>query len=252
MPVFVTAGLVFGSFLTVVVHRLPRGESVVAPRSACPTCGTTVGPRDNVPVLSYLALHGRCRGCASPISVEYPITEAATAALFVGALLAFPEVAVAAIIAPFLGVMLAAALIDARHRVVPNRLTYPALVVAALALVVLAVAGQPVSLAGAAIGFAAFGGGLLVVALIAPGGMGMGDVKLAAVIGLVLGAVGLRYVGVAAGLAVLLGGIGACLALAIGRSRRSTIPFGPYLAGGAAAAALFGAPLASWYLGLAR
>jgi leader peptidase (prepilin peptidase)/N-methyltransferase len=109
-----------------------------------------------------------------------------------------------------------------------------------------------VSLSGAAIGFAAFGGGLLVVALIAPRGMGMGDVKLAALIGLVLGAVGLRYVAVAAALAVLLGGVGACLALAIGRGRRSTIPFGPYLAGGAAAAALFGGPVANWYLGLAR
>ena len=247
---FAAFGLVFGSFLTVVVHRLPRGESVVAPRSACPTCGAQIRARDNVPVLSYLALHGKCKGCSTHISAEYPITEAITAALFVGAALAFSDVAVAALIALFLGVMLAAALIDARHRIIPNRLTYPALVVGAAALLVLAMTGRPVSVAGAGLGFLAFGGGLLLIAMIAPGGMGMGDVKLAALIGLILGSLGLRYVGVAAGLAVLAGGVGALVALALGRSRRSAIPFGPYLAGGASAAALFGAPIATWYLSL--
>jgi leader peptidase (prepilin peptidase) / N-methyltransferase len=248
--VFAAFGLVFGSFLTVVVHRLPRGESVIAPRSACPTCGAQIRARDNVPVLSYLALRGRCSGCSSPISAEYPITEAVTAALFVGASLAFPDVAVAALIAVFLAVMLAAALIDARHRIIPNRLTYPALVAGAVLVVVLAVAGRPVSVAGAAIGFLALGGGLLMIAIVASGGMGMGDVKLAGLIGLILGSIGLRYVGVAAALAVLAGGVGALVALALGRSRRSAIPFGPYLAGGASAAALFGAPIARWYLSL--
>ena len=249
---FALAGLLMGSFLTVVVHRLPRNESVVAPRSSCPQCGTQVRPRDNVPVISYLALRGRCRGCATHISAEYPLTEAVTAALFVAASLVFRPAGVAAVVSLFLGALLAAALIDARHRIIPNRLTYPALIVAAVAIVALSVAGQPLSIAGAALGFLCFGGGLLLVAIVSPGGMGMGDVKLAALIGMVLGAIGLRYVAVAAGAAVLLGGVAALAALAAGRGRKGTIPFGPFLASGAAVAALAGAPLAGWYLSLAH
>jgi leader peptidase (prepilin peptidase)/N-methyltransferase len=249
---FAAFGLVFGSFLTVVAHRLPRGESIVAPGSRCPSCGSSITPRDNVPVVSYLLLRGRCRVCSTSISAEYPITEAITAALFVAASLAYRPVAIAALMSGFFAVMLAAALIDARHRIIPNRLTYPALAIGAVALVVLAATGQPVSLSGAAVGLVAFGGTLLLIAVVAPAGMGMGDVKLAALIGAILGAIGLRYVGVAAGLAVLAGGMGAIAALVRGRSRRSSIPFGPYLAAGAVAAALFGGPMASWYLGLAR
>jgi leader peptidase (prepilin peptidase)/N-methyltransferase len=252
LALFAVAGLVLGSFLTVVVHRLPRRESIVAPRSACPACGTTIRARDNVPLVSYLALRGRCRGCASHISAEYPATEAVTAALFVGTSIAFRAIGVAAMVAGFLAVLLAAGLIDAHHRVIPNRLTYPAFAIAAAAILGLAISGASVSPAGAAIGAVAFGGGLLLVALIAPAGMGMGDVKLAALIGLVLGAIGLRYVAAASMLAVLAGGAGALVALAMGRGRRSTIPFGPYLAGGAAAATLWGGPLVAWYAGLAR
>jgi leader peptidase (prepilin peptidase)/N-methyltransferase len=249
---FALFGLLMGSFLTVVVHRLPRNESVVAPRSSCPRCGTEVRARDNVPILSYLALRGRCHGCDTHISAEYPLTEAMTAALFVAASLVFRPVGVAAVVALFLGAMLAAALIDARHRIIPNRLTYPALVLAAVAIVALSLAGQPLSITGAVVGFLCFGGGLLLVAIVSPGGMGMGDVKLGALIGLVLGAVGLRYVAVAAGMAVLLGGVAALVALAAGRGRKGTIPFGPFLASGAAVAALAGAPLAGWYLGFAH
>lgn len=249
---FAVFGLLMGSFLTVVVHRLPRGESVVAPRSSCPRCGTQVRSRDNVPVISYLMLRGRCRGCSTHISAEYPLTEAITAALFVAAAVAFRPVGVAAVIALFLGAMVAAALIDARHRIIPNRLTYPAFVLAALAIVALSLAGQPLSIVGAAVGFLCFGGGLLLVAIVSPGGMGMGDVKLAALIGLVLGAIGLRYVAVAAAVAVLLGGAAALIALLAGRGRKGTIPFGPFLASGAAVAAIAGAPLAGWYLGFAH
>ena len=249
---FALFGLLMGSFLTVVVHRLPRNESVVAPRSSCPRCGTQVRPRDNVPVISYLLLRGRCRGCSTHISAEYPLTEALTAALFVAAAIAFRPVGVAAVIALFLGVMLASALIDARHRIIPNRLMYPAIVVAAVAVVALRLAGQPVSIAGAAVGLLCFGGGLLLVAIVSPGGMGMGDVKLAALIGLVLGAVGLRYVAVAAAAGVLLGGAAALIALAAGRGRKGTIPFGPFLASGAALAALAGGPVAAWYMSFAH
>jgi len=249
---FALFGLVFGSFLTVVVHRTPRKESVVAPRSACPRCGAVIRARDNIPVLSYVLLLGRCRGCDLHISAEYPVVEALTGALFVAAALAFRRTPAAAIVAPFLGLMVAVALIDARHRIIPNAVTYPALVVFGAAVPASATFGGGVSLPGAALGLVAFGGGLLVVALLSPGGMGMGDVKLAALIGLVLGSLGWRYVGAAALLAVLGGGVGAVVALARGRGRKDAIPFGPFLAGGAVLSALAAPQLSSWYLALFR
>jgi leader peptidase (prepilin peptidase)/N-methyltransferase len=137
--------------------------------------------------------------------------------------------------------------IDMRHRIVPNRLMYPALVAFPAFVLVAAAAGADLDVARAAIGFAAFGGGLLLVALVS-GGMGMGDVKLAALEGVVLGALGLRYVAVAAGAAILLGGLGAVAALLAGRDRKAAIPFGPYLAAGAVVAAMWGEAIASRYL----
>jgi leader peptidase (prepilin peptidase)/N-methyltransferase len=252
LALFAVLGLCFGSFLTVVVHRLPRRESVVAPRSACPTCGTPIAARDNLPVVSYLLLRGRCRGCQTPISAEYPLVEALTGALFVGAAIAHRSVGVAAILGPFLGVMVAAALIDARHRIIPNALVLPALVLFGVALATVAVTEGGVDLPRALVGLLAYGGGLLVVAIVSPGGMGMGDVKLAALIGLVLGALGWGYLEVAALGAVLAGGLGAVAVLARGGARKDTMPFGPYLAGAAVLAVLFGSHISAWYVGLFR
>src|SRR5207302_5588287 len=117
-----------GSFLTVVIHRVPRKESIALPGSACPTCGTPIRARDNVPVVSYVLLRGRCRHCGTRISPEYPLVEALTALLFAGAALASRRIPVAAVVALFLGLMVAIAFIDARHRVVPNRIVYPSLI----------------------------------------------------------------------------------------------------------------------------
>jgi leader peptidase (prepilin peptidase) / N-methyltransferase len=150
------------------------------------------------------------------------------------------------------GILFACAVIDARLRIVPNRIVYPSLALFAAAVAVLAVTGQRVSLSTAGLALLAYGGTLFVMALVMPAGMGMGDAKLAALIGLVLGALGWRYVGVAVGLGILAGGVGAVVALARGASRKDAIPFGPYLAAGAVAAALFAPQLASWYAGLAR
>lgn len=247
---FAGAGLLMGSFLTVVIHRLPLRQSIVAPRSACRACGSTIRARDNIPVISYVLLGGRCRDCRARVSAEYPIIEALTAALFVASALVFRELAVAILIAPFLGVMVASAMIDLHHRIIPNRLVLPSLAVFALAVTALTVSGQPVSLGKAALGLLAYGGGLFAIAFLSPSGMGMGDVKLAALIGLVLGALGWIYVAVAAMVAVLAGGVGALLALARGRTRKDAIPFGPYLAAGAALSALVGPGLATWYTGL--
>jgi leader peptidase (prepilin peptidase)/N-methyltransferase len=245
---FVVFGLAFGSFLTVVIYRIPRGESVVSPGSACPSCGAPIGPLQNVPLLSYLALRGRCRACGAHISLEYPLTEAATAALFVGASVALSTVWHAALVAPFLGLLLACAVIDYRKRIIPNAIVLPALAVFAAAILALDLAGQPLSFVDGLLGLLAYGGGLFLVALVS-GGMGMGDVKLAGLIGLVLGALGLRYVGVAATLGILAGGLGAVVALALGRGRKEAIPFGPYLALGAAAAVFTAPAVARWYGG---
>jgi leader peptidase (prepilin peptidase) / N-methyltransferase len=248
--VFLVFGLAMGSFLTVVIYRVPRGESIVTPSSACPKCGASIGPSENIPVISYLVLRGRCRRCGNPISAEYPITEAVTAALFVGASLRFASFWQAALMAPFFGVMLACAVIDARHRIIPNRVVYPSLVGFAIAILAAWLAGLPLSAPGAGIGLLAYGGVLGLIALVAPGGMGMGDAKLTALIGLVLGALGLRYVAVAAALGFIGGGVGGIVSLAVGKSRKDAIPFGPYLAAGAVASAFVGPAVAGWYAGL--
>jgi leader peptidase (prepilin peptidase)/N-methyltransferase len=248
--VFGLFGVTFGSFLTVVIHRIPRREALVGGRSRCPSCGATISARDNVPILSYLFLRGRCRSCGAKISPRYPLVELAVAALFLGAAVAFSEMYVAGVIAVFLGVLLALAIIDVDHRVIPNAFVYPSLAVFLVALLVGAALGRDVNLIGAGVGLLSFGGGVLLVALIAPRGMGMGDVKLAALIGLVLGSQGLRYVAVAAGLAILAGGVGGLVALAMGRSRKATIPFGPYLVIGAIAAAFWAGPIARAYISL--
>jgi leader peptidase (prepilin peptidase) / N-methyltransferase len=241
-------GLVVGSFMTVAVHRLPRGESVVRPRSRCPSCGAPIEPRDNVPVVSWLLLRGRCRRCGASIPIRYPFLELATAGLVVLAVVRHPDPWVGGLVAGLLAPMPAIAAIDVAHRRIPNRLTYPALVLFPIAIGVAWLAGAPVEPLRGLAGLAVFGGVLFVVALVSRG-MGMGDVKLAAVIGLVLGAVGLRLVGVAGGAAVVLGGVGGIIALAMGRSRKDAIPFGPYLAAGAVVAGLWGEQIAAWYLG---
>jgi leader peptidase (prepilin peptidase)/N-methyltransferase len=252
VAIFVLFGLVFGSFLTVVIHRVPRKQSIVAPRSACPSCGATIRAWDNVPVASYVLLRAKCRRCGARISPRYLAVELLTAGLFAGAAARFGSVYVAAVLALFFAAMLAVALIDAEHRIVPNLIVYPCLVAFPVALAVGAVAGQHVSLLRAGIGFLAYGGGLLVVAILSPRGMGMGDVKLAALIGLVLGAFGLAYVAVAAALAILAGGLGALgLVVLAGAHRKQAIPFGPYLAAGAVAAAFVAPQIAHWYTGLA-
>jgi leader peptidase (prepilin peptidase)/N-methyltransferase len=241
-------GLVLGSFMTVAVHRLPRGESVVRPRSRCPACGAEIGARDNVPVLSWLLLRGRCRRCGERISVEYPLLELVTAGLVVLAAIRYPDPWRAVLVAGLLALMPGIALIDLRHQIIPNRLTYPALLVFAPLILLSWSLGDAADPVRAAVGFLLYGGILFVVAAISRG-MGMGDVKLAALIGLVLGSLGLRFVGVAAGAAIGLGGLGGLAALAMGKGRKSKIPFGPYLAAGAVVAGLWGEPLADWYIG---
>ena len=250
VAVFLPVGLVFGSFLTVVVHRVPAGESVVRPRSRCPACGATLRNIDNVPVVSWLALRGRCHACGARIPAVYPLVELGTGLLFVATALRFEDWWTAVMLAPFLGVLVALAIIDARTKKLPNRIVYPTLLVASAYLIVARLGGGSVDLLDATLGFLAYGGGLLVVALIAPRGMGMGDVKLAALIGLVLGSLGLEYVAVAAGLGIVFGGVGALVALLRGAGRKQAIPFGPFLAAGAVVATFVAPAISDAYLDL--
>jgi leader peptidase (prepilin peptidase) / N-methyltransferase len=240
-------GLAVGSFLTVVIHRMPEKRSVIRPRSRCPGCGTELANKDNIPVVSWLLLRGRCRTCGMRISSVYPLTELATGALFAAAGWHFADPWVVVEMCVFLALMPAVIVIDVRHRIIPNALTYPALIGFPAFVVVAWAFGAPLDPIRAGIGFLAYGGGVLVVALVS-GGMGMGDVKLAGVIGVVLGGLGLRFVGVAAALAIVLGGLGAVVALTRGAGRKSAIPFGPYLAAGAMIATFVGGPIASAYL----
>ncbi len=243
-------GLAFGSFLTVAIRRAARGESLVRPRSRCPSCGTAIRAGDNVPVVSWLLLRGRCRACGARISVVYPLTELACGALFVAVALWFEAPWRAVLLAPFLGLLVAITVIDVRHHIIPNRLVYPALLLTATYVIVADLAGGGIDALRAAIGFLAYGGGMLVVALISPRGMGMGDVKLAALVGLTLGGLGLRFVGVAAGTAILVGGVAAIVALLAGASRKTALPFGPAIAVGAGIAVFAAPAVADVYLRL--
>ena len=187
-------GLVLGSFMTVVVARVPAGESLVRPRSRCPHCGTPIAPRDNLPVVSWLLLRGRCRHCSEPISAGYPLLEAATGVLVAAGAARFSDLGAAIVVPAMLSMMPAVALIDLRHRIIPNRLMYPSLIAFPVAIVLARLLGSDLDPVKGLIGMLAYGGGLLLVAFVSRG-MGMGDVKLTALLGLVLGIAGLAVRG---------------------------------------------------------
>jgi leader peptidase (prepilin peptidase) / N-methyltransferase len=236
-------GAVFGSFLNVVAYRLPRRESLMRPASSCPSCGTPIRPYDNVPVLSWLWLRGRCRSCSTRIPVSYPLVEAATAGLCVGAVLAGGGAANVALHLALVLLVVPVALIDLEHRIIPNKLTALGAVVALALGLALDPSGEPARLIAAA----AAGGALLLAALAYPGGMGMGDVKLAAVLGLYLG----RDVAPAMLIALVAGVLVGMLVIArrgASAGRKTAVPFGPFLALGALASVFAGEPLVNWYL----
>jgi leader peptidase (prepilin peptidase) / N-methyltransferase len=245
MPVVLTAvvGAVVGSFLNVVAYRLPRRESLLYPPSHCPSCGTAIKPYDNIPVLGWLLLRGRCRGCADRISTRYPIVEAMTAVLAVSVVLVKHSAYEIVLGLVLVAILVPVALIDLDHRVIPNKITAPAAIAALAIGVVLKPSAVPEQLiAGAAAG--AF---LFVFVLAYPRGMGMGDVKLAAVLGLFLG----REVGVAILAGVLAGTLvgGAIMArVGVAKGRKTAVPFGPFLALGGVVALLVGPAIVHWYL----
>ncbi|HUW15815.1 MAG TPA: prepilin peptidase [Actinomycetes bacterium] len=244
-------GLVVGSFLNVVIHRVPAGESVVHPRSRCPGCGTEIAARDNVPVVSWLLLRGRCRSCGEPISVRYPLVELGTAALFV---LLTVEIGLGWALPAFLylgavGVALAAIDLDT-HRL-PNALTLPSYAVGGLLLLLPAVAdGSWDAYLRAWLGAAALFAFYLLLVVVYPAGMGLGDVKLAGVLGLYLGWLGWGALVVGGFLGFLLGAVvGGTLMVVRRTGRKSKIPFGPFMLAGTLLAVIWGSSVWDWYLG---
>ena len=255
-------GLALGSFLNVVVHRVPAGLSVVTPASACPACGHGIRRRDNVPVVSWLVLRARCRDCGTGISARYPLVEALTAVTFVLVALRFAPVAadtvrslVSAVLvlvafAVLMGASIALAAIDLDTARLPNAITYPTGAVLAVLLSGAAIiAGQPGDLLRAGVGASVLGGAYLALALAVPGGMGLGDVKLAVVLGFALAYLGWGPLAVGAFAAFVLGGTFAVGLLVVrGGGRRPGIPFGPWMLAGAWVGVFSGAPLWTSYL----
>jgi leader peptidase (prepilin peptidase) / N-methyltransferase len=245
-------GLIFGSFATVAAYRIPRHESIVGGRSKCPHCGHTITAPENIPLASWVLQRGRCRHCGERISWRYPAVEAVTAVLFAASAVRFGPSVEAVVYAAFFWTLVVLATIDLEHKLLPNRIVYPAFIAGWLALTVGAVvAGAPDRMFSAALGAVAFGGLLFVVAFIYPAGMGGGDVKLAFVLGTFLGYVGgLGVTLVGMFLSFLLGGVvGVVVLLATGGNRKYQLPFGPFLAAGSIVAIFVGAPLLRAYLG---
>jgi leader peptidase (prepilin peptidase)/N-methyltransferase len=236
-------GAVFGSFLNVVAYRLPRHESIVKPASHCPGCGAPVRPYDNIPILSWLLLRGHCRNCNCAISPRYPLVEALTAALCVGAVLAHRSADTIALSIVLILLVVPIAVIDLEHRIIPNALTALGAVLALAIGLALDPAGEPTRLIAAA----AAGGFLLAAALAYPGGMGMGDVKLAAVMGLFLGAAVAPALLVALLTGVALG-IVVIARKGARAGRKTAVPFGPFLAFGALVAVFVGPQLVDVYV----
>ena len=234
-------GAAVGSFLNVVAYRLPRGESLVAPRSRCPGCERQIAAYDNVPVISFLVLRGRCRGCGTRISARYPLVELLTALVFVGIALARGVDAELALELPFAAALIALAAIDLERHVIPNRILLPVAVYGVAAAAVVAPGELPeLAIAGAA-SFAV----LLLVVLAHPAGMGMGDVKLAGVMGLYLGSAVVPAL-LCAFLAGTVVGLGMILREGPG-ARKKGLPFGPFLALGGVVGLLAGPELVDLY-----
>jgi len=269
-------GMIFGSFGSVIAYRVPvrmqgeghdpgeesrpgeagkavADESILTGRSRCPTCGRIISPIENIPVVSYVLQRGRCRGCGVRIPLRYPLIEITTGVLFALAAWKFELTIEAFLFAALFWVLVVLTQIDLEHRLLPNRIVYPAFVVGWIGLAVAAIAdGSGDRLVDAAIGAAIFGGFFFIVAFLYPAGMGGGDVKLGFVLGTFLGyldGVGVVLVGMF--LSFLIGAlVGVGVMLFTERGRKAMVPFGPFLALGTVLAVFIGRSIADWYTDL--
>lgn len=252
IAIAVIVGLVLGSFANVLIHRVPRGISVVSPPSACPSCGATIRAWHNVPVLGWLWLRGRCAGCGAHISARYPVVEAVTALGFVAVVDATgPDWSAPALLGLFYFAIVLSA-IDLEWRRLPNLLTGAFAVVTVLSVLAAGIADGAWSDGVRALWGAVILGVLYLGAFVAyPKGMGLGDVKLAPSIGAVLGFLGWSQLAVGGFAAFLWGGLfGLAAMVRARRGRGVAIPFGPWMFAGAITGVVVGAPVVAWYLEL--
>jgi leader peptidase (prepilin peptidase)/N-methyltransferase len=237
------AGLLVGSFLNVVIARVPERRSLWRPGSACPGCGAAIAWHDNIPILSFLALRGRCRACAIPIPWRYPIVEMVTGLLFLAAALMFGPTLDAAVAAALLAGLVAITAIDLERQIIPDVISLPGILAGILA----SLASGRVSWLESILGIVVGGGLFLVIIVVSGGGMGAGDMKLGAMLGAFLG---WKVVLLSIFVAVVLGGALAVALMASGlRGRKDPIPFGPFLAAGGAAGLFWGERVVRWYVG---
>lgn len=245
------AGLLIGSFLNVVAYRVPAGMSLLRPPSSCPRCGHRIRARDNVPVLGWVMLRGRCRDCSEPVSARYPLVEIVTAVLFGITAWIIGDTWVLPSYLWFVAVTVVLVLTDLDHKRIPNAILYPGTAVAVVLLGIGSAADGDLpsvwrGLAGG-VGYFVL---LLVVALIARGGFGFGDVKLAFLLGTFTAHRSWEALGVGVFAAFVIGGLVSIALLIAGRAgRKDAIPFGPSLVLGAYVAMVWGEPIAEWYLG---
>ena len=235
-------GLAIGSFLNVVIARLPERRSLWSPGSACPGCGAAIAWYDNIPVLSFLTLRGRCRACGAAISWRYPVIELATGAAFLAAYAAFGPTRRFLAATLLLSALIAITAIDLRLQIIPDAITLPGILVGVLSSVG---TGAPPWL-DAAVGVLVGGGVFFVIILVQPAGMGGGDMKLGAMLGAFLGWKVLLF---SLFVAVVGGGALAIVLLATGlRGRKDPVPFGPFLAFGGATGLFWGEKVVAWYV----
>ena len=236
-------GLAIGSFLNVVIARMPAGRSLVRPGSACPGCSAPLTWYDNIPVLSFLMLRGRCRACGMHISWRYPVVETITAAVLVVAYVAFGPSADFLVACVLLPALVALTAIDLDHQMIPDAITLPGILIG----LVINLASRRISWLDSVVGILLGGGLFLVIILVSRGGMGGGDLKLGAMLGAFLG---WKALIVAVFVAIVLGGAVGAVLLATGRrGRKDPIPFGPFLAAGGAMALFWGKQAFSWWMG---
>jgi leader peptidase (prepilin peptidase)/N-methyltransferase len=235
-------GTALGSFANVLIHRLPRRESFITPGSRCPSCRAPISPWDNIPIVSYLVLRGRCRHCGRPIALRYLVVEVAAGALLAGLAWRFGATLAAARFAVLAIALLVAFFTDLETGLIPNAITYPGILTGLL----FAAASGRGAVVSALLAAAGAGGVFLFIGLLSRGGMGGGDMKLAAMLGAFLGSPGAI---VALFLAVTIGAVAGLILIALRlRTRKDTIPFGPALATGAVIAMFTQDPILQWYL----
>jgi leader peptidase (prepilin peptidase)/N-methyltransferase len=246
-------GLVVGSFLNVVIYRVPRGESLLRPRSQCPSCGTPIRPSHNIPVVSWVVLRGRCFACGRPIGVWYPLVEVATSLLFVAVTLRLTDLNLPSALPAYIyfaAIGVALAVTDLRVRRLPNAIVLPSYPVLAVLLAgASAVDGDWWALTRALLGAAILFAFFFALAYIYPAGMGFGDVKLAGIVGGLLAYLSWSTLVVGAFAGVLIGALAGLTFMAVKRvGRKTAIPFGPWMIAGALVGVFTAEPIAQFYV----